>query len=245
MDYERLTLLQLKKLCKERSLKISGTKDDVVIRLMENDEVNGNPVVQQQAPVQQIFTPQQFMIQKSGNDLLKTLGVFLIIYGVFRIGWAMIFSLSMDQWYGWLLAPVGLMMGMCLLFGGVMIYNEYRSGIFFTIATLLVSGLLSIIFHAEDYENMNPVTLVWGDFAMMMTSIMCSFTFIVIVGMPLIFSHDSLKSGWPPAIERLIESRGSGGKKTIECNKCDNEMLVPSNYSGTIRCPHCKANLKV
>ncbi|WP_338173422.1 SAP domain-containing protein [Candidatus Poseidonia alphae] len=38
MDYESLTLLELKKQCKSRGLKISGSKDDVVIRLMEADE---------------------------------------------------------------------------------------------------------------------------------------------------------------------------------------------------------------
>jgi len=39
MDYEASTLLELKKLCKQRGLKISGTKDEVVIRLMEYDEM--------------------------------------------------------------------------------------------------------------------------------------------------------------------------------------------------------------
>jgi hypothetical protein len=39
MDYEASTLLELKKLCKQRGLKISGTKDEVVIKLMEYDEM--------------------------------------------------------------------------------------------------------------------------------------------------------------------------------------------------------------
>lgn len=45
MDYESLTLLELKKQCKSRGLKISSSKDDVVIRLMEADEAQ-NGVVQ-------------------------------------------------------------------------------------------------------------------------------------------------------------------------------------------------------
>ena len=53
MDYEDQTLLKLKKICKERGLKISGTKDEVVIRLMEHDELIQSPPQQNQVqPVQ-------------------------------------------------------------------------------------------------------------------------------------------------------------------------------------------------
>ena len=38
MDYDSQTLIQLKTLCKERGIRISGTKAEVVIRLMEDDE---------------------------------------------------------------------------------------------------------------------------------------------------------------------------------------------------------------
>ena len=38
MDYDSLTLLQLKTMCKDRGLKVSGNKAEVVIRLMEDDE---------------------------------------------------------------------------------------------------------------------------------------------------------------------------------------------------------------
>ena len=62
MDYESQTLLELKKMCKERGLKISGTKDEVVIRLMENDEsiqMENQPVqLQGQVPVQTIAQQQ-------------------------------------------------------------------------------------------------------------------------------------------------------------------------------------------
>ena len=44
MDYESLTLLELKKQCKSRGLKISSSKDDVVIRLMEADEAQNGVV---------------------------------------------------------------------------------------------------------------------------------------------------------------------------------------------------------
>ncbi|MCH2647822.1 MAG: SAP domain-containing protein [Candidatus Poseidoniaceae archaeon] len=38
MDYDSLTLLDLKTMCKERGLRVSGNKAEVVIRLMEDDE---------------------------------------------------------------------------------------------------------------------------------------------------------------------------------------------------------------
>ena len=38
MDYDSSTLIQLKTMCKERGLRVSGTKAEVVIRLMEDDE---------------------------------------------------------------------------------------------------------------------------------------------------------------------------------------------------------------
>ena len=38
MDYDSHTLLELKTMCKDRGLKVSGNKAEVVIRLMEDDE---------------------------------------------------------------------------------------------------------------------------------------------------------------------------------------------------------------
>ncbi len=37
MNYDAMTLLDLKKLCKERGLKVSGRKDEVVIRLWKEE----------------------------------------------------------------------------------------------------------------------------------------------------------------------------------------------------------------
>ena len=41
MSYDQMTLLELKTLCKDRGLKVSGNKNEVVIRLMEHDESLG------------------------------------------------------------------------------------------------------------------------------------------------------------------------------------------------------------
>jgi len=55
MDYDSMTLLDLKKLCKERGLKVSGKKDEVVIRLMEYDEVLTGGVAAGGAPIPQVI----------------------------------------------------------------------------------------------------------------------------------------------------------------------------------------------
>ena len=44
MSYDVMTLLDLKKMCKDRGLKVSGNKDEVIIRLMEADEAT-NPAL--------------------------------------------------------------------------------------------------------------------------------------------------------------------------------------------------------
>ena len=58
MSYDQMTLLDLKKLCKDRGLKVSGKKDEVVIRLMEYDEARG---VHQPMATQSFSTPVQTM----------------------------------------------------------------------------------------------------------------------------------------------------------------------------------------
>ena len=93
MDYETLTLLELKKLCKERGLKISGNKDDVVIRLMEYDEIASGPrtVTYQPAGLAgPIPSVQQQIIMPPQNNMYQTLGTFIILYALVRIGWSML-----------------------------------------------------------------------------------------------------------------------------------------------------------
>ena len=58
MSYDQMTLLDLKKLCKERGLKVSGNKDEVVIILMEYDEASG---AHQPMQTQSFSTPIQTM----------------------------------------------------------------------------------------------------------------------------------------------------------------------------------------
>ena len=135
---------------------------------------------------------------------------------------------------------------MGFLVGGALIYQEYKNGIYLTMGVLVLSGFLSIAFHAETMSEMNPVTLVWGDTAMFMTSIMCSFSCLAIVGLPLLLGDGNMKPGWPPSLQRIFDATGGGNKKKqVSCGSCGEILNVPKDYSGTIQCPACKSNMKV
>ena len=56
MDYDSLTLLELKTMCKDRGLKVSGNKAEVVIRLMEDDESKEPQSVSNPATASQFWT---------------------------------------------------------------------------------------------------------------------------------------------------------------------------------------------
>ena len=89
-----MTVLDLKTLCKKRGLRVSGNKAEVIIRLMEDDE-GATP-----APQQVVYQQQPQVIQViSGNQngTAATFGTLIILYGVFRVGMAMFFSLWDEQ----------------------------------------------------------------------------------------------------------------------------------------------------
>lgn len=249
MDYEAHTLLDLKKLCKQRGLKISGSKDDVVIRLMEADELQSGapqPIVYPQGGLAGPIPSVQQIVMPPKNSMYETLGTFIILYALIRIAWSMLWTLNNDQMIGWLLSPVGFLIGIGFLVGGALIHQEYKNGIYLTMGVLVLSGFLSIAFHAENMSEMNPVTLVWGDTAMFMTSIMCSFSCLAIVGLPLLLGDGNMKPGWPPSLQRIFDATGGGNrKKQVSCGSCGEKLNVPKDYSGTIQCPACKSNMKV
>ena len=56
MDYDSLTLLELKTMCKDRGLKVSGNKAEVVIRLMEDDESKDASVCIHSSTANQLWT---------------------------------------------------------------------------------------------------------------------------------------------------------------------------------------------
>ena len=92
MDYTGMTVVQLKTLCRERGLRVSGNKDEVIIRLMENDESLA-PVQTYAAPAPQPMPmyqtqpmggyvqpqPRYIQVQSQKDEMSKTIGGFVIL----------------------------------------------------------------------------------------------------------------------------------------------------------------------
>lgn len=254
MDYDSMTVLELKSLCKDRGLRVSGKKAEVVIRLMEFDEaVNPQPsqqVFQQRAPMgyaaQQpmpVHYQQGPIYVKKESELASTIGICIILYGIFRLFWAVIFSVGTGGGMGWALSPVAFLLGLGFIVGGVITYSGYRNGIYLTLGVLAISGFMSLVFHADDWNDVNPVSIAWGE-AMLMTSVMCSISCMIMVALPLLIS--TLKSGWPEPIENILrQNNNSDGKTQVKCQSCETTLQIPSGYSGSIECPSCKSQMNV
>ena len=246
MDYDSMTVLDLKNLCKNRGIRISGNKAEVVIRLMEDDESSAPPqqfqIPQQSIPqhVQGGYAPAQTIYVKKEDELASGIGTCIIIYAIFRLFWAVIFSTGGGGAEAWLLSPVAFLLGIGFLIGGVITYSGYRNGVYITLAVLAVSGLFSVAFHGDEP---NPVSIAWGE-EMIMTSLMCSFTCMILVALPLMLSK--LKGGWPIPIENLLDrNQSTDGKKKIKCQSCKEELQIPIGYSGNIECPTCHSKMNV
>ena len=261
MSYDQMTLLDLKKLCKDRGLKVSGKKDEVIIRLMEFDESRG---VHQPMPTQSFSTPVQTMTGQMpvspqvvygrmtsqgivvsnnnsisvsrNNGLVSGVGTIIIIYGIFRMFWALAFAAIGDGGLGWALAPIAFIVAAIFIVSGILLSQEYMNGVYTTMVAFLISGTLSIIFTGED---LNPLSISFAEGgALIPLSMMCTLLGIGIAALPLLFSEQELKQGWPTAIERLIGKKNPG-KREISCPHCSNKLLVPNDYSGLISCPEC------
>ena len=257
MSYDSMTLLDLKKMCKDRGLKVSGNKDEVVIRLMEADEAT-NPALrttsfstpvnsmQGQMPVspQVVYgrmTSQGIVVSKS-NGTVSAVGTVIILYGIFRMFWALVFAAFGAGSLGWLLAPVAFIVASLFIFSGILLTQEYRNGVNMTIVTFIISGTLSVAFSGGD---LNPVSVSLTDGGMMIPfSMMCTLLGIGIAALPLLFSEEEMKEGWPVAIERLL-GRENPGKTVLSCPHCENQLLVPNGYSGKISCPKCNKQSEV
>ena len=117
MDYDSMTVLKLKTLCKERCLRVSGNKSEVIIRLMENDEVGlapaPTPIQQQTFPQHNPggYIPPQMIYVKKESELATGIGICIMIYAVFRLFWAVIFSVGGLGGVGWVLSPVAFILG--------------------------------------------------------------------------------------------------------------------------------------
>jgi len=248
MDYDSMTVLSLKTLCKERGLRVSGTKAEVVIRLMENDE--GSLPAPQQVTVQQMqqMQPQIIHIAAPSNEntVGVIFGIFIIIYGVFRIGIAMLYS-GADEGVFFFESFIAWMIGMSFIVSGVFAVMGYRNGLFMTIGVLVISGVLNIMYHNE----YSPLSMGFDGNWPISWSLMCSSVCIGMVIIP-IFVEENMKPGWPQGIQNIIDGMGmnnqstqSSEKITLECPHCETNIRLPAEYSGNARCPSCKEEFTV
>ena len=241
-----MTVLSLKTLCKERGLRVSGNKAEVIIRLMENDEAGGAPQSLVVQPMQMQQSPQIIQLVSSNADdksVATTFGIFIMLYGLFRIGMSMFFT-TIDEEVFLFESVLAWLIGMTFILSGVFTMLGYRNGIFMAVVTLLISGMLSLIYHDE----WSPLSIGLDGTLPMIYSMMCSGLCLLIVAIPLMVGGNQFRAGWPEAIQNIIEGIGSSGAKsaassdkvTIECPNCDVNIRIPSDYTGDSRCPSCK-----
>lgn len=240
MNYDSMTVLDLKTLCKKRGLRVSGNKAEVIIRLMESDE-GSTP-----APQQVVYQQQPQVIQViSGNQngTAATFGIFIILYGVFRVGMAMFFSLWDEQVF-FFESGLAWLIGIAYITSGIFVTLGYKNGLFITIGTLIVSGILSMVYHNE----WSPLSIGLSGQMPIMWSLMCSGVCLTFAILPLVIGGAEFKEGWPGGIQKMINSSGnpstnnavSNEKVSIDCPNCDKSIRVPADYSGRAKCPACR-----
>tara|TARA_B100001564_G_scaffold335723_1_gene325320 strand:+ start:245 stop:1021 length:777 start_codon:yes stop_codon:yes gene_type:complete len=257
MDYDSLTLLELKTMCKDRGLKVSGNKAEVVIRLMEDDESKqpqSISIPQQQMYGQQMYggQPQQIFITNNTTNVVQITGFFIILYGFFRCATALLFSeWQADQSF------IAMVIGISYVFGGILSVQGYRAGLQLTLGTLVISGLFSFIYNDE----FGPLSIGMGGIWPVEMSLLCSGFCMLVVAMPLLTADPSnFKTGSPNYLRALLDTadtfspvplywkRGSDDVETkvvINCAHCNSSLKVPANYKGKVKCPSCGERFEV
>ena len=259
MDYDSYTLLELKTMCKDRGLRVSGKKAEVVIRLIENDEENSPTPppqsvtiqTQSQQPVTHIY------VQNSSDTGVIVTGVFIVLYGLFRIFVGGIFS-SFGE------APVqsfiAMTIGLGYIAGGVITIQGYKQGLQLTLGILVISGILSIIYHDE----WSPLSMGMEGIWPIEFSLICSGFCMLVVAAPLIAGMGSdgrFKQGSPKFLEAAArfatgvaynnvvtydDMRPSKmAKMVINCVHCNSKLKVPVGYQGNVKCPSCGNKFEV
>jgi hypothetical protein len=249
MGYSDLSLLELKVMCKERGLMVSGKKDDVIIRLMENDEAKA-PHTQM---IGNISTQNTHTIPLSGvterDTSMMVLGIGIMIYSIFRAGVGLIWLTSGTYAVASLIA---IAIGGAFMAGGLLTTMNYKNGLLMTLLVLVFSGLLSLI-ATPIFGYGNPLSVDFGnDEITKMFSLMCSATCFIIAGVPIMVNKDSMKPGFPPGLEDLFSpqhstnnSNQSVSKITYECPSCSQSLRAPSTFSGIAKCPKCKQEMEI
>ena len=255
MDYDSSTLIQLKTMCKDRGLRISGSKAEVVIRLMEDDESKSpQPIeIKQQVPVQSSQPVTQIFITNNSAGTIQITVVGIMIFVLFRIGMAVIFSEWMHEE-----SFIAMLIGLGFIAGGIITVQGYKEGLYITLIVLAFSGIMSLIYH----DKFSPLSIGMGVWPIEI-SMMCSGTCMLIVALPLFTSHrstfrDESPSYFSAAIGALDlisplpimwgnpkTSDNTSTKIVINCIHCDSALKVPNEYKGNVRCPTCKEKFEV
>tara|TARA_Y100000994_G_scaffold247417_1_gene252765 strand:+ start:5866 stop:6636 length:771 start_codon:yes stop_codon:yes gene_type:complete len=255
MDYDSSTLIQLKTMCKERGLRVSGTKAEVVIRLMEDDESKlPQPVsIGVQNPNQNVT--QIIHINNNSDASLIVTGIGIIVYGVFRIGMALLFS-------DWMPAEsfTAMLIGLGFILGGVTTIQGYRQGLYLTLVILAISGTLSLI----NNDEFSPLSIGMGGIWPAWFSLMCSGTCMLVVVGPLLGLADpqfrdgtpnymrnvlhaaDVASPLPLMVSSMPDKRPAQETKVVtNCVHCDSKLKVPIGYKGRLKCPVCKERFEI
>lgn len=259
MDYDSMTLLDLKKMCKERGLRVGGRKDEVVIRLMEYDEDLGGSVAPRATAIPQVVpggaiavSPQQatqFVVIGNDNNsgLASTMGTFIMIYGIFRIGVVFFLGMFWDDFMNEYIIEsiLAFLIGAFYVFGGMMVIAGYRNGVYLVLGTLVFSGMLSFVFNDE----WSPLSIGLDGFTAPAYTFFCSAFCMILTAMPLLVAPSELRDGWPEGIQRIVDNvstpSNESGKKKLSCTKCSQSLRVPEGFSGKVRCPSCEAVIEV
>ena len=256
MDYDSQTLVALKTMCKDRGLRVSGSKAEVVIRLIEDDESKSpQPISIQQPNVVQQQPITHIIVNQNADLTLQLTGIGIILYGFFRIGMALIFSeWRPDQSF------MALLIGLGYLFGGTLTLQGYKQGLQLTLIVLAISGILSLIYH----DDLSPLSIGMAGTWPIGFSVICSGTCMLIVAIPLLGPADSsFKQGYPSYLNALMNTadivspiplttgtitkqrKPVETKIVITCSKCSGSMKVPSDYKGYVKCPRCKEKISI
>ena len=137
MQYDSMTLLELKTMCKDRGLRVSGNKAEIVIRLMEDDE--SKSPAPQEINLGSTQQPTQIFITNNNANLPMIIGLGIIIYGFIRAGYSMMWSefTPTDSF-------IGLFISFVYIIGGTITLQGYKAGLYITTGALVISGVLSL-----------------------------------------------------------------------------------------------------
>ena len=257
MDYDSLTLLELKTICKERGLRVSGSKAEVVIRLMEDDEskspqsVNINPGNNTPPPPQVT----QIYVTNNNSTFPALFGGCIILYGLFRVGYSFLWN-----FYSPLHSVVGIGIGLAFIFAGVIVIQGYKMGLKIALGILIFSGILSLIYINE----LTPLSAgLGGGEGSVGLSLLCSSFCILTVGIPLLTNENYFRDGKPDYLggaldtldffsplpitnkSTIVTENKTEVKVATTCPKCSTQLKIPQSYKGKAQCPSCKETFEV